>query len=160
MKRPARPFLLSVLVLASAAIHPCAAASTSTAEARAAIAAVTAADDERVAASIAKDRARLDAVFSDELHYSHSNGKVDTKTTYVDSIASGASVYGSFDYKERSFKPIAPGVVLMSGRALIQSRNAAGPVMLDLNFLAVWRQENGTWRFVAWQSCRNPPPTP
>jgi hypothetical protein len=122
------------------------------------LAAVTAADDERVAASIAKDRARLEAIFSDELHYAHSNGAIDTKTSYVDSIVAGRSVYEAYDYKSRTFQPVAPGVMLMKGRAIIHSRNASGPNLIDLNFLAVWRHENGTWRFLAWQSCRNPAP--
>ncbi len=119
--------------------------------------AVIAADDERVAASIAADSARLEAVLSDQLNYAHSNGAVDTKASYVASIVEHRSVYERVEYQKRSFMPIAPGVVLMSGRALIHSRNADGPVVLDLNFLAVWREENGKWRFVAWQSCRNPP---
>ena len=29
---------------------------------------------------------------------------------------------------------------------------------LDLNFLAIWRNEGGAWRFVAWQSSRLNPP--
>jgi hypothetical protein len=124
------------------------------------IAAVTVADDERVAASIAVDRARLEAIFSDELHYAHSNGAIDTKASYVDSIVNRRSVYEKYEYQKRTFTPVAPGVVAMTGRALIHSRNADGPVLIDLNFLAVWREEKGKWRFMAWQSCRNPPAAP
>jgi len=25
-----------------------------------------------------------------------------------------------------------------------------------LSYLAVWREENGQWRFLAWQSCKLP----
>ena len=32
--------------------------------------------------------------------------------------------------------------------------------IVDLNFLAVWREEGGSWHFLAWQSCKNPPPAP
>jgi hypothetical protein len=122
------------------------------------LAAVRAADDARVTAARTRDRAQLAAVLADELRYAHSSGIVDTKESYIDSIVSGRSVYDSYDYEERVFKPVAPGVVLMTGRVLIQSRNADGPLLIDLNFLAVWRNENGVWRFLAWQSCRNPPP--
>lgn len=121
------------------------------------IAAVTAADDERVAASMAADRPRLEAIFSDELRYAHSSGKVDTKASYVDSIASHHSVYASYDYQNRSFLPAGPGIVLMSGRVLINAGTPEQKNLLDLNFLAVWREENGQWRFLAWQSCKNPP---
>ena len=33
-----------------------------------------------------------------------------------------------------------------------------GKLVNDLNYLAVWREEKGKWRFLAWQSCKNPPP--
>lgn len=123
------------------------------------LAAVRAADDERVAATVAADRARLAAVYSDSLHYAHSNGKVDTKASQIAGILGSASKYEGFDYKERRFTPAGPGVVLMTGRVVMRMRNKATgqPATNDLNFLAVWREEGGQWRFLAWQSCRNPP---
>ena len=125
-----------------------------------AIAAARAADDERCAATKSGDPQRLDAIFSDELRYAHSSGKVDTKASYVQSLTSHSTVYESFDYKERNFTVAAPGIVLMTGRVLIHSRNGDQKVELDLNFLAVWREEKGQWRFLAWQSCKAPPPAP
>jgi hypothetical protein len=141
------PFLALVLVSLRAAEDPV-------------IAAVRAADDERVAAMKSADRARLEAIFSDGLRYAHSSGKVDTKTSYIESIVHHTSVYETYDYSARNFVPAGPGVVLMNGRVLIQSRSGGQQTLLDLNFLAVWRQENGQWHFFAWQSCKNPPPGP
>jgi ketosteroid isomerase-like protein len=123
------------------------------------IAAVRAADDERLAATKAADPKRLDAIFSNDLRYAHSSGKVDTKASYVKSLTSRATVYESFDLKERNFTVASPGIVLMTGRVLIRAANDGQRVENDLNFLAVWREENGHWRFLAWQSCKNPPPT-
>ena len=122
------------------------------------IAAVRAADDERLAATQAADPALLAAIFSDELRYGHSSGKVDTKASYVRALASHSTVYESFKYLERNFKPAGPGIVLMSGRVVIHASNAGQKVVNDLNYLAVWREEGGVWRFLAWQSCKNPPP--
>jgi hypothetical protein len=123
------------------------------------IAAVTAADDERQAAVKAGDRGRLDAILSDGLRYAHSNGKIDTKASYVESLTSHQTVYENFDYKDRTFLPAAPGVVLMTGRVLVRIRNGEQKTNLDLNFLSVWREEKGHWRFLAWQSCKNPAPS-
>jgi hypothetical protein len=122
------------------------------------IAALRAADDERVAAIVAADGARLDAIFSDELRYAHSNGKIDTKASYRDSLVSRTTVYAKYDYAQRDFKLVAPTVALMTGRAVLQSGPAGAVGLVDLNFLAVWRLENGHWRFLSWQSCRNPAP--
>ena len=121
------------------------------------IAAVRAADDERMAATKAGDRSRLEAIFSDQLRYAHSSGKVDTKASYMQSLTTRTTVYESFDYKERNFTVAAPGVVLMSGRVLIKATNNGQRADNDLNILAVWREEKGKWRFLAWQSCKNPP---
>jgi hypothetical protein len=120
-------------------------------------AAVRAADEERLAATQAAEPARLNAIISDQLHYAHSNGKIDTKESYVKSLTSRSTVYESFDYQTRNFTAVGPGIVLMTGRVVIHASNDGQKVINDLNFLAVWREEGGKWRFLAWQSCKNPP---
>lgn len=121
------------------------------------IAAVRAADDERTAATKAADPARLAAIFSDGLHYAHSSGKIDDKASYVASLTSRKTIYESFKYETRNFTIAGPGVVLMTGRVVVHASNDGQKVINDLNFLAVWREEGGKWRFLAWQSCKNPP---
>jgi ketosteroid isomerase-like protein len=124
------------------------------------VAAVRAADDERVAATIAGDHARLAAVYSDDLRYVHSNGKIDNKAEHADGLAKRASVYERFAYQAREFRLAAPGVMLMSGRVVIHSTNAKGKNQNDVNVLAVWRQEQGRWKLLAWQAAKNLPPGP
>ena len=119
-------------------------------------AALKTADDERVAATISGDRARLNAIFSDELRYAHSTGAVDTKVSYTDAIASGKLKYTNYEYTERGFTFPAPGIALMVGRAHIVANTPNGISDGVLSFLAVWREEKGQWHFLAWQSCKLP----
>ena len=121
------------------------------------LAAVTAADDARVAAFKQPTTEALEKIFSPDLHYAHSNGVIDTKASFMDVLTSGKTKYLGFDYEERRFSIPAPGIALMTGKARI--RVVSGDSALDtmLSFLAVWRLEDGTWRFLAWQSCRLPP---
>ncbi|MGN6547868.1 MAG: nuclear transport factor 2 family protein [Aureliella sp.] len=121
------------------------------------VAGVAMADEERLAAMRSADRAKLDAILSDELRYAHSNGVVDTKASLTDTLLSGKTKYLSFDYQERKFTTPAPGIALMSGRVRVQVESAGGKMDAVLSYLAVWRQENGKWRFLAWQSCKVPP---
>ncbi|HQY06817.1 MAG TPA: nuclear transport factor 2 family protein [Lacunisphaera sp.] len=123
-------------------------------------AAVRAADNERIAAILAADPVRLAAILSDQLHYAHSNGVIDTKASFIESLADRHVVYESAEYVQRDFIPAGPGVMLMKGRARFEAGRGAERTLLDLNFLAVWREEDGRWRFLAWQSSRNPPPAP
>ncbi len=121
------------------------------------LAAVRAADDARIAATTAGDRKGLEAIYSDALHYAHSNGRVDTKASQIKGLAESMNQY-KFEYKDRTFDVVAPGIVLMKGRMLMHltHKTTGQKSTNDLNFLAVWREEKGKWRFLAWQSCRNP----
>ncbi len=121
------------------------------------LATVRGADDERITATMAADAKRLEAIYSDDLHYAHSNGKVDTKASQIKGITTSGNKYEKYEHKERTFIPAGLGVVLMKGRVLMSMSGANGKVVNDLNYLAVWREEKGRWRFLAWQSCKNPP---
>lgn len=122
------------------------------------IATVRSADNERIAAMLAADPVRLSALLSDQLHYAHSSGLIDTKASFIESLGGKLVVYESAEYVQRDFIPAGPGVMLMKGRARFKVGRGTERNLLDLNFLAVWREEGGHWRFLAWQSCRNPPP--
>jgi hypothetical protein len=132
-------------------------ASTLPAATDAVLDAVRSADDARVAATIAASPDRMDAIFSKDLVYTHGTGVVNDRASYIASIVTGKTKYLSFAYESRNFVPVAPGIVLMRGRCLIHSENSGQPVENYLAYLAVWRLENGAWRFLAWQSCHMPP---
>jgi Domain of unknown function (DUF4440) len=119
--------------------------------------ALRAADDDRILAMRSPDREKLGAVFSDDLRYAHSNGVVDNKASFIDILLSGKTKYVGYDHVERTFTFPAPEIALMAGRARIQAETAGGKMDSILSYLAVWRLENGRWRFLAWQSCRLPP---
>ncbi len=122
--------------------------------------ALEAADTARVTAMRAGDRAELDRLFSADLRYAHSNGIVDSKASFIDVLTSGKTKYLAYEYEERTFTRPVPGIALMTGRARIKAESNGGQMDSVLSFLAVWRQEQGQWRFLAWQSCRLPPATP
>jgi hypothetical protein len=120
------------------------------------IAAVKAADDARLAATIAGDRAQLEQIYSDDLHYVHSSGKRDTKASQLQGVTTGGNKYEKFDHQDRTFVPVAPGIVLMRGRVHVHmsNRKTSEKTMNDINYLAVWREEKGKWRFLAWQASK------
>ncbi|MEO6787340.1 MAG: nuclear transport factor 2 family protein [Chthoniobacteraceae bacterium] len=120
--------------------------------------ALAAADAERVAAMKSADREKLAAFLSDDLRYAHSSGTVDTKQSFIESLTTGRTKYLALDYEERAFTFPTPKIALMTGRAHLKVANATGEADMLLGFLGVWREENGKWRFLAWQSCKLPVP--
>ena len=123
----------------------------------AALTAVKAADDARVAAMLSPNKATLDGVLSDELRYAHSNGKVDTKASLTASLLGGEAKYQSYKYSERTFTFPAPNLALMAGRLEVQAIVDGVSMTTGISYLAVWRLEKGQWKFLAWQSCKIPP---
>lgn len=122
----------------------------------AALAAVQAADDARMAAMKSGSREQLGQIFSDELNYTHSTGEIDTKVSFIDKLTTGKTKYLSFDYEKRNFTLAAHGIALMTGRVHVRAASGGNTNDNVLSFLAVWRLEKGQWRFLAWQSCKLP----
>jgi hypothetical protein len=124
------------------------------------LAAVTAADDARVSAMTSPNREKLEAVLSADLHYAHSTGAVDTRTSFIEKLVSGATKYLAFEYEERTFTFPSADIALMTGRAKIKAVTPNGSVADTLGYLGVWRNEGGQWHFLAWQSCKLPASDP
>lgn len=113
------------------------------------------ADDARTAAMIAGDQAGLTAILSDELHYAHASGAVDTKASFIEKLTSGKLKYTGSEYETREFTFPRPDIALMTGKVHL---TVSGTENI-MSFLSVWREEQGHWRFLAWQSSKlNPAP--
>jgi hypothetical protein len=147
MKAPSCLFALALAAFAFAPLH--AADDPS-------LAAVIAADEARVAAMKAGDREKLTAIFSDDLRYAHSSGVVDTKSSFTEVLVSKKTKYVGYDYVERKFSFPAPDIALMTGSTHVRAITETAEMDSILGYLAVWRKENGQWRFLAWQSCKLP----
>jgi ketosteroid isomerase-like protein len=112
------------------------------------------ADQARLAAMIAGDAAGLGRLMSETLVFVHSDGRSESKADYVKNMLAGDTAYADAKTAEvRTMEP-APGVVILIGAQ--QMRKRLGPTWSEvkLRFMAVWRNEAGTWRMVAWQSMR------
>lgn len=118
------------------------------------VAVVLQADQARLAAMMAGDGAALGKLMSEELAFVHSDGRIESKAAYVKNMLAGDTQYAEAKTADvRTMEP-APGVVILIGSQ--QMRKRLGPTWseIKLKFMAVWRNEAGTWRMVAWQSMR------
>jgi hypothetical protein len=120
------------------------------------LAALQVADDARVSATKAGNGQMLRTIFSDELHYAHSTGEVDSKTSLIDKLTSRKTKYLVMEYEKRDFTLPSAGVALMTGRMHIRAVTGENTTDGVFAFLAAWRLEKGEWRFLAWQSCKLP----
>ena len=117
-----------------------------------AVADVLRTDQSRLRAMMTGDGAALGRVFSDEVVFTHSDGRVEAKADYIKNLTAGDTAYKDVQTSKVQAKQIAADVVVLTGGQ--EMKKKLGPTWseITLRFISVWRNEGGTWRMVAWQS--------
>ena len=110
------------------------------------------ADQSRLTAMMAGDGATLGWVFSDEVIFTHSDGRVEAKADYIKNLTAGDTAYKDVKTSNVQAKQIAPDVVVLTGGQAMKKKLGPAWSEITLRFISVWRNEAGTWRMVAWQS--------
>jgi hypothetical protein len=111
---------------------------------------IAALEDRRYAAMKAGDIDTLRGLLSERLHYSHSLGDRDTLQSYLDKVATGHFVYRHIEHRTEWVEEL-PGVVLIGGRMTADVIVSGQTRSIDNAFLAVWADEGGVWRLIAYQ---------
>jgi hypothetical protein len=124
------------------------------ADAEPAVIAALRADKARLAAMVAGKGEELAPLLSDQLRFVHSDGRVESKADYVKNLMAGDTAYVDAKTSQLETTQVSGDVVVIIGHQ--EMRKRLGPTWSDikLRYLAVWRNEGGTWRMVAWQSAR------
>jgi len=116
---------------------------------------ILALEARRYAAMIAVDIPALGALLHDELVYVHSSGTVDTRASYLEALASGATRYRVVERLGEDVRVIG-AVALVQGRSRIDVVVKGVEKLLNLRSLAAWTETPQGWQFIAWQSCAVP----
>jgi ketosteroid isomerase-like protein len=112
-------------------------------------------DRKRMQAMAAKDVATLEAVLADDLVYTHSSARLDTKRSLIDAMMSGATVYTGIEPSDVKAQDLGDAVVL-TGIAQIKVVSNGTPNAFGVRFTDVYAKRNGSWQMVTWQSTRLP----
>lgn len=114
-------------------------------------------EDERYAAMLDRDVARLDDLYDPELVYTHSSGTVDTKDSYIRGVQEKLWNYQSIERTEQTII-IRGETALVFNRVHMDIIIAGTPKLLDNRVVAIWSRANtGNWRFLALHSTPNTP---
>ncbi len=125
-------------------------------------------DDARVAALKAAELARFDAqvnadakvlgqLLDDELEYVHSNGEVDSKASFIESLVSGKRDYVSSTASIQGVR-ILGDVAIIRGTAKVTVAGDGQSRELDLGYTDIWVWKDKRWQMTAWRSARMPAP--
>ncbi len=111
-------------------------------------------EGQRRTALLAGDLTTLEGLCTDDMTYSHTNGKVDTKKTYFAALRSGVR-YERMDFSDVSIARYDSTVVI-TGVAQIAVKSPSGPIRFRARFTDVWAKQQERWRFAAWHTTLMP----
>ena len=112
-------------------------------------------DKKRMDAMSQKDMATLNALLSDNLVYTHSSARLDTKQSLIGAMESGTTVYRSVEPSDVKAQDLGDAVVL-TGAARISVTSNGNDINFGVRFTDVYVNRGGQWQMVAWQSTRLP----
>src|SRR5579872_6596990 len=115
--------------------------------------AIIALDAKRMAATVAKDYDTLNQVIGDDLIYTHSSARMDTKASLIGNIRSGSTVYTAMTPSDVVAQDVGDAVVL-TGVCAISVMSGGKPNSFRVRFTDVYAKRPAGWQMVTWQSTR------
>jgi len=112
-------------------------------------------DKKRMTAMAQKDIAILSTLLSDDLVYTHSSARLDTKQSLIGNMESGSTVYTAVEPSDVKAQDLGDAVVL-TGACRISVMTQGRPNSFSVRFTDVYANKGGQWQMVTWQSTRLP----
>ena len=113
-------------------------------------------EHRRFRAMLQADGTTLDQILANELTYTHSSGRVDSKAQLVHSLQSGELKYDSISADDVSVRTYGDSAVVR-GRARMKVQSGEQKLDLQIRYTDVYVRHGGRWQLVAWQSTRIAP---
>lgn len=114
------------------------------------------AEDRRFAAMLRGDTALIRTLLADELAYTHTSGRLETKADFLRSIGSGALRYEAIEPEQRSVR-LHDRVAVVLGRSAMRAGIGGEARAFRIRYVAVYVRQDGHWLLTVWQSTVVPP---
>lgn len=110
---------------------------------------------ERFRAMEEGDVTALEPMLCEDLRYTHTTGRTESKAQFLQTLASGALRYLAIEPDSVVLRRYGHTAVV-NGRSRMRVGNSAGEHAFSIRFLEVYVQEAGRWQLAAWQATRLP----
>ena len=110
-------------------------------------------EDRRFRALEQNDFGALESILADDMQYTHSDGRLESKEEYLKSLRTGHVKYMSIALEGSEVRGYGSTAVV-TGRALFRVRHTDGERSQRLRYTDVYVKRKGRWQLVAWQATR------
>ena len=101
------------------------------------------------AAQAAGNAEALVSLLADDLSYSHSNAKVDTKASLLDGVAKANYKWTSLDYKDPTVKIVGPAAIVRFNFVGEQEFTDGKKTPQNLHILMNWQKQGSDWKLLS-----------
>ncbi|MCX6218003.1 nuclear transport factor 2 family protein [Spirosoma sp.] len=116
-------------------------------------AAVTQAVSQLRTLMIDPDKAKLEALATDELSYGHSNGKLEDKKEFIEALLNGSSDFKTIDLTDQTVT-VVDNTAFVRHKLMAETANDGKPGTAKLSVLLVWVKQKGNWKLLARQAVK------
>ncbi len=113
---------------------------------------VTAAEKAWTEAAIKRDRSALDKLMADDLSYTHSSAKTQTKKEFLDDATGGGTTYKSIEFSDTHMRQYGTTVVVTHNAVITSVPTGTS----HLYITEVWAKTSGGWQMVSRQATKPP----
>lgn len=112
---------------------------------------IIALENRRIEAMTKGDVAALEEILADDLLYTHTTARIDTKASFIDAVSTGRSNYKSIERKDVKVRDFGDTAVVTG-----QAKFHVGNNKFEARYIDVYAKRGDAWQMVAWQSTRVP----
>ncbi len=114
--------------------------------------AVLNAEDAWKVAVLKGDRGALDKLLAEDLSYTHSSGKTQTKEQFIHDATGGGTTYKSIDFENTKLREYGTVVVITHSAVINTVQTGSSHLYLT----EVWAREGGNWQLASRQATKLP----
>jgi hypothetical protein len=111
-------------------------------------------DSLRFQRMIIGDTNSLYSLLDDSLLYIHSNGLVESKQSFIHSIANRKIVYQKFEFLTRQKTIMSRNAIAYRGMVMVEGLFEQQPFRIRLAFSSMYRRKGNQFRLYYWQSTK------
>jgi hypothetical protein len=111
----------------------------------------------RFQATTTQDSLMLEQLINDSLHYTHSNGLVESKRTHIRNIMSGTIRYENMQRESISTRVLSPTIAINNGIVKVNGIYKGTAFILRLQYSALYvksKKQSPHWQLINWQSTK------
>lgn len=111
-------------------------------------------EEARFRAQVQQDTAALQRLLADDMLYIHSNGLVESKSDFLQSIKTGKITYQAMQREGNAQVRTYGKTGIINGIVAAKGLSSGNPFDIRIRYTAVYHKKKSTWQLISWQSTR------